>query len=104
MISERVCAECPRREACPGTMNRTCLQTAVKLVDQLTMECVQAAARFDKALADIKAERTEGRCGCCAHNGERDAECWAADLDCTNCAAECMCRTCEAGSNWRWDK
>lgn len=101
-MDERVCERCPRRDACPGTENRTCLRTAVELVAELAARCARLQELFDAAMEDLTAHHPEGRCDYCRYKLQGEGHCAAAGYDCRACQAECKCGTCESGSNWAW--
>lgn len=101
-MDERVCARCPRKDACPGTENRTCLRMAVELAAELAEKCVRLQTLFDAEMADLTTHHPEGQCDYCRYKNEGEGRCYAADLDCTVCTAECHCKTCTNHSNWAW--
>ena len=101
-MDERVCARCPRKDACPGTENRTCLRMAVELAAELAEKCARLQTLFDAAMADLTTHHPEGQCDYCRYKNEGEGRCNAADLDCTVCTAECYCKTCTNHSNWAW--
>lgn len=101
-MDERVCTRCPRKDACPGTENRTCLRTAVELAAELAEKCVRLQTLFDAAMADLSTPHPEGQCDYCRYKVEGEGCCAGAGYDCGICTAECHCKTCEDYSNWAW--
>lgn len=91
MINERVCRNCPRKEACPGTENRTCLKMALEVVDEL-------GRKLGKALCDLETQHPEGRCGCCKFRDDVPVKGVWDDF-----VIPTKCRECDNGSNWAWD-
>lgn len=75
-------------------------------------ELLQAASQVKSRLAQVERERAAavavmaeaakdgGVCTGCKHNTGLDDACEAADFDCNECKVPCMCRTCEANSNY----
>lgn len=79
-----------------------------------TDELLQAASQLKSRLAQVERERDAavavmaeaakdgGVCIGCKHSTGLDDACEAADFDCNECKVPCMCRTCEANSNYEW--
>lgn len=98
-MDERVCARCPRKDACPGTENRTCLRMAVELAAELAEKCVRLQTLFDAAMADLTTHHPEGQCDYCRYKDDGKEYC---ECDCDACEPGCRCKMCKNGSNWAW--
>lgn len=92
-----VCERCPRRDACPGTENRTCLRTALELVGELAAKCIRLQGLFDAAMEDLTTHHAEGRCGYCRHKDDPPVKSPEDVFEIPE-----QCRICRNGSGWAW--
>lgn len=96
-MHEMVCARCPRREACPGTRNQTCLSMALELVAELADRNARLQELFDAAMSDLTTHHPEGRCSYCRYTDDPPV---ISPDDIFEIPARC--RECKDGSNWAW--
>lgn len=63
----------------------------------------QAEKECEALLFDLHQATKEGAvCTACRHNAGLNDACVAADLDCKQCKAPCMCRDCTENGNYEW--
>lgn len=57
----------------------------------------------DAAVGDLQEAARDGAvCTACKHDEEFAEACAEADFDCKQCKQPCMCKTCNANSNYEW--
>lgn len=79
------------------------LEEILAVVEQVKTRLAQVERERNAAVA-VMAEvaKDGGVCTGCKHSTGLDDACEAADFDYNECKVPCMCRTCEANSNYEW--
>ena len=76
---------------------------AITQVSVLESRLAQVERERDAAVwCLIEAAKDGATCTGCRHDPGIDAKCEEADFDCKQCKTPCMCRTCQANSNYQW--
>ena len=79
------------------------LEELLQAVSQVKTRLAQVERERDAAVGDLQEAARDGEvCTACKHDGEFAEACADADFDCKQCKQPCMCKTCNANSNYEW--
>ena len=98
------CATCPYDDDCTmGENFMDVAKDAIAYIQQLESRLAQVERERDSAVGDLQEAARDGAvCTACKHDEEFAEACAEADFDCKQCKQTCMCKTCNANSNYEY--
>lgn len=111
--SHAFCNGCPACDICDADSDRIISIAAHRMENLMKgIERTQKKnAQLRNQLQAMERERDHalkllGRidldCRYCAHNIQDESECERNNFQCSKCKADCICKECTEGSNWKW--
>lgn len=97
------CENCPYDDRKQLTCVDRSRRDALAYIIHFETRLAQVERERNAAVGDLQEAARDGAvCTACKHDEEFAEACADADFDCKQCKQPCMCKTCNANSNYEW--